>query len=335
MSERRLKGILWSLAILTLWGTLGGAEAPAAEEKEGDKAGGPAQIGAAESCPCTFGPIITDTAVPIEKGKFGIQPQWWFRTVGGSFRSGWHRTSAGGDFFTFFMPWKFTYGPFKNTEVFVVIPYIHNWASSVDNPGGPTSANFGGLGDISLTLKYQFLEETEHRPVVTGFLGVTFPSGHHYPLNPSRLGTDELGQGAYVFTAGFDFFKWVKPFLLYGNLWYSSGTTTMSTVQDARGRFVGVRTRGQDYITLNLAAEYPIGGQGPWVALLEFVSYYDVGGLIGPKSSNPPATLLSVLPGLEYVVNQRLAMALGVLVDVAGKNTNYQYTPIFSVNLIF
>ena len=29
---------------------------------------------AKEECPSTFGPIVTDTAIPIEKGKFALQP---------------------------------------------------------------------------------------------------------------------------------------------------------------------------------------------------------------------------------------------------------------------
>ncbi len=39
-----------------------GFETKAEEAKEGVE------------CPATFGPIITDTAVPIDKGKFAIQP---------------------------------------------------------------------------------------------------------------------------------------------------------------------------------------------------------------------------------------------------------------------
>ena len=29
---------------------------------------------ATDECPTTFGPIITDTAIPMEKGKFALQP---------------------------------------------------------------------------------------------------------------------------------------------------------------------------------------------------------------------------------------------------------------------
>ena len=90
---------------------------------------------------------------------------------------------------------KFTYGLWNNLEVFVVIPYIHNWASNVNEPGpnGERSANFGGLGDINLTFKYRLVEEDPDRPTVTALFAPTFPTGHFRHLNPGRLGTDQLG----------------------------------------------------------------------------------------------------------------------------------------------
>ncbi len=61
---------------------------------------------------------------------------------------------------------KITYGLLKNPEVYLIAQFLHNWASTVDNPGpqGERSADFGGLGDLNLTFKYQFLEETARGP---------------------------------------------------------------------------------------------------------------------------------------------------------------------------
>ena len=42
---------------------------------------------------------------------------------------------------------------------------------------------------------------------MTGHFAVVFPTGHHAPLNPGRLGTDDLGSGAYSFTVGLDLSK--------------------------------------------------------------------------------------------------------------------------------
>ena len=47
-----------------------------------------------------------------------------------------------------------------------MIPFIQNWAGSVNEPGpnGERSASFGGIGDINLTFKYRLVEETETGP---------------------------------------------------------------------------------------------------------------------------------------------------------------------------
>ncbi len=311
----------------------------AAEEGSKDQGGQvvPVHIGAAEICPCTFGPLIADTAIPIEKGGFAIQPLVAFGLTGGDFTGSWRRVSTGGDFYSLSIPVKVTHGLFKNAEVFLVIPYVHNWARNVSEPGpgGERSANFGGLGDINLTFKYMFLEETDKRPAITGLFSVDFPSGHHSPLNPGNLGTDDLGTGAYRFTAGFNFSKWVKPFIVYANLWYTMATTSTSTMEHEFLGFVNLHTHARDVLTVNLAAEYPIGGQGPWVALLELYSQWETGPVFGPKSGDPPAALIGILPGIEYVYSEKLAFALGVAIDLAGKNTSYNYTPIFSFTYVF
>jgi hypothetical protein len=297
----------------------------------------PAHLTAAEVCPCTFGPLIADTAIPIEKGRLAVQPQWAVGFTRADLTPSWRQVSAGGNFTSFQMPVKITYGPVKNLEVYLVAQYLHNWASSVNEPGpqGERSADFGGLGDLNLTFKYQFLEETDLRPTVTGHFAVDFPTGHHAPLNPGRLGADDLGGGAYRFTVGLDLSKWLKPFIFYGNLWYSHSLPCRCTVEDeVLGPVVQV-LHARDALTFRLAAEYPIGGQGPWVALLEFYSSWEVGPVFGPRAQTAPAALLGVLPGLEYIVSDRLGFAAGVALDLAGKNTDARITPIFSLIYTF
>ena len=165
-------------------------EKAAAEEKGKEEA-------KEDGCPATFGPIITDTAVPIDTGKFCVQPTYGLGFVTNSLTQNWRRVSAGGNFKNFSMNYKFTYGLIKNLEVYTVIPYLHNWANSVKEPGpnGERSASFGGLGNVSLTLKYQLLEEGPKNPTVTALFTTGFPTGHCRHLNPGRLDTDLLGGG--------------------------------------------------------------------------------------------------------------------------------------------
>ena len=51
-----------------------------------------------EEIPATFGPIVTDTAIPVEKGKFAIQPTFGYSFVNSVFNDNWKRASAGGQF---------------------------------------------------------------------------------------------------------------------------------------------------------------------------------------------------------------------------------------------
>ncbi|MBW1991494.1 MAG: transporter, partial [Deltaproteobacteria bacterium] len=102
---------------------------------------------AVEECPATFGPLVTDTAIPAAKGEFAIQPTWLVPVTYGSFDRNWKCRSAGGDFVNFTQLVKFTYGLRDNLEVFLELTtYTHNWACNVaePGPGGETSADFGG-----------------------------------------------------------------------------------------------------------------------------------------------------------------------------------------------
>ena len=106
-------------------------------------------------------------------------------------------------------------------------------------------------------------------------LRTVFPTGHYRHLNPSRLGTDEIGQGGYSFFAGLDFQKYAEPFILYANIWYRAGTSYWADGQDVNGNPTQVRINPRNGVIVNLAAEYPITKK--WVALFEVISSWDTG----------------------------------------------------------
>jgi hypothetical protein len=58
-------------------------------------------------------------------------------------------------------------------------------------------------------------------PNITALFATDFPTGRFRNLNPSHLGVDAMGGGAYVFTGGLNMSKYLKPFIFYGNIWYS------------------------------------------------------------------------------------------------------------------
>jgi hypothetical protein len=304
-------------------------------------------------CPPTFGPIVTDTAIPIAKGKFALQTTLGLSFTTNNFSPNWRRISPGGDFKSFGMAWKFTYGLWNNLEVYAIIPYVHNWASNVNapGPGGERSADFGGLGNINLTFKYRLVEETEGAPTVSAIFSPTFPSGHFRHLNPGRLGMDQLGCGSYNFTTGLNVSKCLSPFIVYGNFWYTMGTAYTSKedrcrlVRDengelAEGDTVSTRVRNypRDFVTINLAAEYPFTKK--WIALLELTSTWEAGRLIGHKANVAATPLLnlvplSIVPGIEYMATDKFSLALGVKIDLVGKESPANIAPLLSMAYAF
>jgi hypothetical protein len=285
-----------------------------------------------DECPSTFGPIVTDTAVPIDKGKFAVQPTWSLAFVAHNFSPSWRRVSAGGDYASFGTALKLTYGLFNNLEVYTVIPFIQNWANRVNTPGpnGETSADFGGLGDINFNLKYRLVAEGSIAPTVSFLSTFGFPSGHFRHLNPGRLGIDRLGGGSFYFTNGFNLSKYIKPVIVYANLWYSMKTDYITdNGVDENGIALKGHNHPRDTVTLNLAMEWPFAKK--WVALLELYSNWDAGRLIGPKANLAPTARLTTLPGLEYMATEKMSFAFGVGIDLIGKNTTCSYTPMLSM----
>jgi hypothetical protein len=214
----------------------------------------------------------------------------------------------------------------ENLETFLEIPYQYNWGWGTREPGenGNTSANAGGLGDLNLVFKYRLVEETEKLPTVTALFGTSFPTGKFKNLNPTNLGQDVTGGGAFVFTTGFNLSKCYKPFVVYGNFWYSMQTA----FTDDSARFYP-----RDYVTVNLAAEYVITPK--WVGLLEFTSFWEGGRLFGHQANIKPAALTSVIPGIEYMATEKLSFALGCQVDLFGKNVDAAVTPLLSMVYAF
>ena len=278
-----------------------------------------------EETPTTCGPLISDTCMPIETHKAAMQILWGMSFVGGNFSPNWRRVSAKGDFSTFFSSVKFSYGPAKDLETYIVVPYIHNFAGYVDGslagPKGERSASFGGVGDITLVGKYLLLPETDLRPAVTGVAGVGFPSGHASHLNPGRLGQDAIGAGAFTFTTGVNLFKYLKPFLVHSQIWLNIPVNLFTARDDS--------VRSRDFVTFNLAVEYPLTKR--WVALLEFYSAWTWTNISTPQGFQSPSTLVGILPGIEFFLNEKWAMSAGAAIDLFGKSGSFKYTPMFTV----
>jgi hypothetical protein len=276
-----------------------------------------------EEAPTTTGPMICDTCVPLGPQKLSMSLTFAYSLYPGLFDRNWKYVSAGGNFGTFYMPLRVTFGVMKNWEMYVVAPFIVNSANSVTNPGpnGDRAATYTGIGDISWFNKYQFLEETDTRPAVSGIFGIGFPTGHASHLNPRFLGVDAIGTGSFAFTTGINLYKWLKPFLIYSNIWI---TNPVNIFPDN-----GSNVRSRSYVTANLAAELPLNKK--IVALFEVYSNWTWTTITTPQGYQTPQTVLGVMPGIEFLATDKLSMTAAASFDLLGKNGVRKFTPMLTV----
>ncbi len=321
----------WGLVFLLLF--MGVATLPAAAQGPAaplmEKPAAPEEK--KEETPVTCGPLISDTCLPIETHKASLQILGALSIYTANFTRNWRTVSIKGDQYTFSMPVKFTYGPAKNLETYIIVPFINNWVNNVDRgaagPNGERNASYAGIGDITIVAKYNFIPEGDIHPAVTAVGGIGWPSGHASHLNPRFLGQDAVGTGSFNFITGLNLYKWVKPFLLYSNIWLNSPIN----LYRLKGDNFPQNVRNRENVTFNLAAEYPLNKQ--WILLLEMYSTW--------TWSNPgteslgfqsPTTLMGFLPAIEYFATEKWAFTVGCAFDTIGKTgTSRTIVPTFTM----
>ncbi len=277
-----------------------------------------------EEAPTTCGPLISDSCIPIEAHHASMQILGAMSFYTANFSPNWRTVTAGGNFYTFSMPVKFTYGPVKNLETYIVLPFIVNWVNSANfgGPNGERSASYAGIGDITTVAKYNFHPEGDICPAMTAVGGIGWPTGHASHLNPKFLLQDAVGTGSFNFITGLNLYKWVKPFLFYSNIWLNSPINMFKL----RGSDFPQAVRSRENVTFNLAAEYPVNKQ--WILLLEMYSTWTWSNptteSIGFQS---PTTVVGFLPAIEFVATQKWAFTAGAAFDTFGKFGGHKVTP--------
>jgi hypothetical protein len=254
----------------------------------------------------------------------------------GNYSPNWRYISAGGDFYTLYMPVKFAYGLAQDLEVYAVIPFVTNWAKNVNpnlaGPNGERSASYSGIGDLTLMGKYNLVAEGDYLPAVSGVAGfATIPTGHASRLNPGRLLQDAVGTGSLSFTTGVNLFKYLKPVLVHGQIWMNNPIN----LYKIRGEDNPQNVRNHDWVTFNLAAEYPFTHDKKWIFLMEMYSSWTWSNIYSTLGFQSPVTLLGVQPALEYLATDKLSLAAGVAFDLVGKFNNRKFTPVLTVLYTF
>lgn len=322
---------MWVLVFLILVGP--GMPLRSLAQDPGKNAVTPPAKHLAESAPPTTGPILGSGALPMGKGNAGLQPYWYLSFRGGKFSNTGKVVSAGQDKISLQNALELYYGITDNFWVSVFwFYYVYNWVSDIEHPGPGQgrSARLGGSGPLSLTFRYLFFQEQKRRPTITGLFTLGFPTNRGASLTPGTLPAEVSGSRAWGFTFGLNLYKYARPVKLYINLWYFIATKD-KTPTDTDGTIALESFNDRDRIKFNLALEYPWRGKGPWVLLLEMSSFFEVGPIFRPAPRSKPAILVTGLVGIEYILSPGWRFTLGCSVDLFGKNSPINYTPVFTI----
>lgn len=197
-----------------------------------------------------------------------------------------------------------------------------------------------GVGDIALTLGFQFMDEQAGtiKPALRVTIGQSFPTGKYENLNPVRQGTDSNGSGSYQTVLAANFQKMVQlanEHNLRGRLSFSYTFAQSTSVRGFNSYGGGFGTNGRirpgNQFQADFALEYQLTQN--WVPVFE-VNYNTVNrshftGMPGLTPAGTVATVghgetdqLSFAPALEYNFNENAGLIGGVWFSAKGRNAS-------------
>ena len=114
--------------------------------------------------------------------------------------------------------------------------------------------------------------------------------------------------------------------MVYSNIWLN---TPVNLYKLTAGSANDPPSAPGEFVTFNLAAEYPITKRG-W-PLLEMYSTWTWTNIATPQGFQSPTTLLGILPGIEFFITEKWACSAGAAFDLVGKAGSRKYTPMFTM----
>lgn len=178
--------------------------------------------GAEEWNPRSAGPLTTWTAPHCGKGKFVLQPFFFYNRTRGTFNTDGHYDSlAQGDKKYQYQQQLFMqYGLTDRLELDAQTVIQENYRKQ-----GELKAHTDGFGDSYLFLRYCAIEEHGWIPHLTGLLQLKVPTGKYQHVDPNKLGTDLMGAasggGSWDPGFGLTLTKKFKPFIFHADAVYS------------------------------------------------------------------------------------------------------------------
>lgn len=200
--------------------------------------------GQSEWNPISVGPVTTWTAPLCEKGRYYIQPFFFYNKTKGIFDADgdYHSLLPGEKKYQFQQQLFMKYGILDGLEIDGQAALIENFAEQRNN-----SAHSTGLADSYLYLRYCLFDEKGWLPQVVSMFQAKMPTGKYDDANPDKIGTDLMGTGSYDHGYGVIVSKRLKPFVLHVDTIYNFPLET---------RIDGVETQYGNYLSYDFGVEY-------------------------------------------------------------------------------
>jgi len=179
------------------------------------------------------------------------------------------------------------YGIFEKLDLGVEIPYKFIGFSESDN--------VDGVGDILLTAKYNFTDETDSLPAFTLSYSVKTETGDN---------DKSLGSGEIDYSLNGIFTKEIAKFTTHANLGYTFAGEPEGESLD-------------DIFSYSLAVEYPINESLNIVGEITGETTFD-----GNFDDNPFIGLI----GFNYAMNERMCFDFGLGLQISEASPDYQIT---------
>ena len=197
--------------------------------------------------PISAGPVTTWTAPLCGKGKFVVQPFFFYNRIRGSFNSiGRYGSLPNVDKKYQYQEQLFMqYGITDRLEIDGQAVYQENYIKQ-----GDSKAHANGFGDSYLFLRYCAFEEKGWLPHLAGLMQLKMPTGKYQHADPDKLGTDLMGAtsggGSWDPGFGLNLTKKLKPFVFHAD-------AIFSFPQDVR--VDGVKTIYGKYLNYDVGVE--------------------------------------------------------------------------------
>ena len=289
--------------------------------------------------PWYTGPLITPSATMVPPGSAMWQPYIYFTDNYGAFDEDRKWVDAPNRFIVQTQPIILQVGVTPSVDTTLIMGTVARWQQDKFS---------GGFSDTLVQLGFLVTKQTLWAPKAKFTVGQSFPTGKYKNLDPSNLGLDGTGIGAYATTFTLTFGKvlfWATdhPMNTRLSMGYTVPTSVKVTNFNAYGGGYGTNGTVHPGNSFNIDLGLELSINQPWVAALDLVyncsnstSFNGNPGTTTPGGATPASSTgpfndqFSLAPAIEYNFNENMGILWGVWFTVYGRNAPNFVSGIFS-----